>query len=232
MMRRPQLLIGLFLLATLLVDLAVVRLGPNLRASEISGIVLLALYFSQIALAAIWLGLGQTSFPLRLVVVFFLLIAWNAVIFLRTGEGEDFYRLIVLTAMISMIVAIPLMAARLFGLRLANVRSDSVKEAAAAETPRYQYSILSMFGLMTGVALLLGVLQYTFVSDLAPCHLIVTHCEAQVQAGAHTGCMGCALGWTRTFAIAMASISESTGTDGCSCACCWRGHLYRGSVLH
>ena len=117
-MRHPRLMIGLFLLATVLVDLAVAdgnlfTPGPNLEVA------VFCLFFSQVTMIAIWLGLGHTAAPSRAVIAFFLLIECNVVLYWATRDSELFGIETLFCGMITGAVAVPLLVARLFGLRLA-----------------------------------------------------------------------------------------------------------------
>jgi hypothetical protein len=150
-MRRPRLLIVLFLLATVLVDLVARSLPVRVSGEDNGQIMLLALFFSQVGLVAIWLGLGQTSFPWRIAVGFLILIAWSRPPttlpgFVGGSTGE-----------LAATVAIPLLACKLLGLRLTNVYSAPVAVPAPLGRQRWQFSISSMLGLMTVVAVIMGM---------------------------------------------------------------------------
>jgi hypothetical protein len=164
-MRRPQLLIGLFVLATILADVVAVAFRPEMHEAGWSGALLWALYLSQVSLMAMWLGLGQTAAPLRIVAAFFVLIEWNVAVFFVTGESRDLYAGTMLTGMITAVAAIPLIVSRLFGLRLARLHNGSLQELGPSGPERFQFSLLFMFGLMTTLAIVLGLLQYTFIYD-------------------------------------------------------------------
>jgi hypothetical protein len=174
-MRRSQLLVGLLLLSSVVIDLVLVGMRPKIGCSgynwdgpNILGMVFWALYFSQIILVAIWLGLGRTAFPWRILVVFFVLMKWNGSVFRLTEVPSDFYQLMLFGGMISAVVAMPLLAARPFGLRLVYEGQDSKEEFGASEPERYQYSLLYLFGLVTAVAILLGMIKYTSMNDWGP----------------------------------------------------------------
>ncbi len=164
-MRRPNLLIGSFLLTIILVDLTVVAFRPEMHGPGWCGALLWGLYLSQVSLTAIWLGLGRPAAPLRTVATFFVLIEWNAAIFFVTNETEDLYRGFLLTGMVTALVAIPIMATRLLGLRLACLHNGELRELSPQGPERFQFSILYMFGLMTTLAVVLGMLQFMFICD-------------------------------------------------------------------
>jgi hypothetical protein len=184
--RRPSLPIALFLLATVSADLAVVGLRPNIitDAPMVLAVLLWSLYFSQIALMAIWLALGGTAFPLRLAALFFVLLKWSAVVFMLTEQCTDLYRLMVVGGIMSAVVAIPLLAARSLGLRLVHVRCRDGQGVEPSAPERYQYSMLSLFGLVTVVAVLLGMTQYTSINQWGPTGVVARH-DIQILAAAH-----------------------------------------------
>jgi hypothetical protein len=57
-------------------------------------------------------------------------------------------------------VALPLLVARGFGLRLARWRPDGTLDAGPPRSWRFQFSILYMFGLTTATALVLGTVKW------------------------------------------------------------------------
>jgi hypothetical protein len=194
-MRRPRLLIGLFLLATVLVDVAAFKVLVKLVSDEETEAVaaaayreraepvLLALYFSQVSLVAIWMGLGRTPAAMRIAVGLPLLIA--------LGDPETLssvvpYRpLIDFTAQVATAVAVPLLVARLLGVRLTNINVTPPPPPARGRQ-RFQFSIRFQFGLMTALAVILGTLQWTGSYALIPAtYRIDIHCTIVPLALGH-----------------------------------------------
>jgi hypothetical protein len=156
---RPRLLIGLFLLATVLVDVAARTLAARLLGIEDADLVLLPLYFSQVSLVAIWMGLGRTPAAMRIAVGLPILIALGDP---QTLSSVVWYRpLIDFTAQVAGAVAIPLLVARLFGLQLVDIRSAPTPPPTSFRARWWQFSIRFQFGLMTALAVILGTLQWT-----------------------------------------------------------------------
>jgi hypothetical protein len=157
-MRRPRLLTGVFLLATVLVDVAELALQPGVGNFNVLSAVLWALYLSQVSMTAIWLGLGQTVSLLRTIGSLFLLTAL-AVLLSASMRHFDLTEAIVLTGMLAGAVAIPLLVARPLGLHI--VRVDRVRGAKSVslQPERLQFSILYLLGLMTALAVILSALK-------------------------------------------------------------------------
>ena len=165
-MRRDRLLIGLFLLATLLVDLVVRSLPVKVPGESNSQIVLLALYFSQVSLVAIWLGLGRTPAHTRIATAFLVLVAWSYPSILSSSLQMRLY--VDFSADLAATVAIPLLVARLFGLQLTRLGFPAAATSASSGLRRWQFSIRYLFGLMTALAVILGVLQWKAPYVLVP----------------------------------------------------------------
>jgi hypothetical protein len=173
-MKLPRQFISLFLVATVLCDLAAMAAQHYFGGSS-GSVALMVLFFSQVILSAIWLALGRSPAPFRVVVVFFLLIEWNMVLYWMLGTPDscslpDFCSLIYttpFTIIITGIVAIPLLFARILGLQLVDRSSKGVLEDSATEARPGQFSILYMFGLMTVLAIVLGMTQFTFLLNIA-----------------------------------------------------------------
>jgi hypothetical protein len=186
-MPRPRPLIGLILLALVLGYAAMLWFGPliqrwivshdwtypeeygfgDLRFTPIGSLKYLVwpVFFSEVSLAAIWLALGRTSAPLRFAAVFFILIGWSAAIFRITNDSSDFAFGLLFTGIMTGAVAVPLLVARLFGLRLVYWEDGAAHEFASLGLDRLQFSLLFLFALMTVLALFLGMLQYVFFGD-------------------------------------------------------------------
>jgi hypothetical protein len=218
-MRRPRLLIGLFLLATVLVDLAALAIRPDMgvpvserhyvglgdevivpaTASRYVGTLVWGLYLSQISAAAIWLALGLGAAPLRFIVVFFIILAWNGAILHLTEQSGDFGFGMEFMGMMAVAVTAPLLTGRLFGLRLALWHNGNLSEISPLGAERWQFSLLYLFGLMTVLAAFLGMLKFIFESDtiwkMLREHLkfVVTEPQCQWSIGLHAIVAWCAL---------------------------------------
>jgi hypothetical protein len=175
-MRHPRRLIGLFLLATVLADLAALvavqidTASPRKELwqcvlfpdwSQVGGgsvflALLFALYFSQVSLTAIWLALGRTAAPRRTAVACFLLFGWVAA-FAAPIELDDLPSALSVTLLVTAVaavsVAFPLLAAKPLGLRLGT--------PAMASLPRQplQFSIAYLLGLTTATAVALSAIS-------------------------------------------------------------------------
>ena len=167
--------IGLFLLATIAVDLAVAALESQPGRYGYPSILpnaMLALVLSQVIATAVWLGIGRVTLPLRAVIVFFILFEWNAALCYTwdrpdsswtSGRPNTFEVWFVFSTTVALYVAAPLLTLRLFGLRLLHHSCDATPTIAAEELRPLQFSIRCMFGLMTALAIIMGMLQFVLV---------------------------------------------------------------------
>ena len=161
-------LIGLVVLATVLVDCAVV-VAARRQGDFPHPIPILAwaLQLSQVSLMAIWLALGKTSGPLRLMGVVGVTALWSwALAALPAAEDAKVW-VVVLMAQ-TVVVSVPLLAARSLGLRLVDGSSASKAEDTATGPKRWQFSIAYLLGWMTALAVMLGTLQYIASYDSLP----------------------------------------------------------------
>ncbi len=168
-MRRPQLLIGgyvrrtydrlttppgwpiaVLLLVSVLADAVFLRplLGPEPLVA-----VVWVLYLSQVGLAAIWLAMGRSPFPLRIVLAMFVWLAWVCLTSKMNSGPWPMTRLMLAT------VAVPLLASRALGLRLVRVGEDCPWPDVVFGLRRWQFSIGQMLGLTTAVAIVLGTMK-------------------------------------------------------------------------
>jgi hypothetical protein len=156
-----RLLIGLLLLATVLVDCALVKtVGPFPLTLHPTRLFAWTLQLSQVSLMAIWLALGRTSGPLRLMGTVMVVALWSWA--LADYAPRDVHlkvSAIDLTAL-TVAVSVPLLVARWLGLRLVDVSSAPEAEDLAGGSRRFQFSIAYLLGWITALALMLGMLQY------------------------------------------------------------------------
>jgi len=171
---RPGWPIGVFLLVSMLMD--VVLLRPRVER-ELLDPAVAALYVSQVALAAIWLAMGRSPLPLRIVLAFLVWLAWVCV----TSRIDR--ELWIMTGLMAGVVAVPLLALRPFGLRLLRVGENREWRDIASGPRRWQFSIGQMLGLTTAVAIVLGMMQFMrvpfFARTVTGCLVIVAFATGQ-----------------------------------------------------
>jgi hypothetical protein len=179
-MRRPHLLIGLFLLATVLVDVTVRALSGRAIAEYRVAPMLVALYFSQVSLAALWVGLGRSPVYRRGVGAFLVLMAWSYPSIMSSQLSMRYH--VDLSADLAAAVAVPMLVARLLGLRLVRIGE---LPARAVGRQRWQFSIRYLFGLMTALAIVMGVLQWKapYMLDPSTYGLWIDRNTASLAAG-------------------------------------------------
>jgi hypothetical protein len=178
-----KLLIGLLLAAILAVDAAVCAMIAGeqvfLQWPDVRVKLWLALALSQIALVAIWAGLGSSFAALRIPVLIGAAIGWATLLYWPHNStrylgafnfylAESLWTIRLLCQ--AFVIYLPLGVARIWGLRLAR-RGD----AASPTVPlrRFQFSIANLLAWTTGVAVMLGLSRYLFelirqCADLSP----------------------------------------------------------------
>ncbi len=161
-------MIGLLVLATVLVDaVAVTAAGRQSHFPHPTVILAWALQLSQVSLTAVWLALGKTSGPLRLIGVVVVLAVWNWMLAALPSAPEPEALAVLLMAQ-TMAVSLPLLAARWMGLGLVYVSRASEAGDSVAGPERLQFSIAYLLGWMTALAVMLGTLQYIASYDSLP----------------------------------------------------------------
>lgn len=176
-MKGSRVLIWLLLLATVLVDcVALCMFGtgrlPQMEWPHPVLSVLFALPFSQVGLAAIWVGLGVPSAPWRLTGGFLVVVCWS--IALAATLGNDVpagYTSTHWTALLlgqTLAILIPLSIARPSGVRLAGTPATDPRRGSAAERTPWQFSLGYLLAWITAVAIVLGMVQYTIRYELLP----------------------------------------------------------------
>jgi hypothetical protein len=156
-MRSRRVLIGLFLLATVLVDLAVLCVaGPS---GEIRAALLAT---SQSALMGIWLALGKTAGPWRLLGAVLFAVAWSC----AAVRPLDIYQYISVAALLFLVLptlgsAIPLLVARMTGLRVVDPTTESPDQGPAV----FQFSLGLVLGWITVTAITLSALKCVALED-------------------------------------------------------------------
>jgi hypothetical protein len=258
-MRRQRLLIGLLLLAIVCVDVAALAVRPGMgvphpyrwdathyppkdvfdaaKLWDYFAVVVWGLYLLQVSVAAIWLALGLAAAPLRFIAVSGIILVWNAAISTLTQETGDFAFGMLISGVTAVVIAVPPLAARPLGLRLALWRDAQLREIAPSGTQRWQFSLLYLFGLMTALAVFLGMLKFMFIYDVVWAFLrqqlrvVATDPRCQLSIGLHAIVAWCALGialgnrrWPRIW-LGIAVIGAILGT-------CFGRSLYGTSSLY
>ena len=151
-MRSSTWVIVLFLLAIALIDAGALAVRPDMGVSDLSdfhysgegdelvdspatpsryvGAFVWGLFLSQVSLAAIWLALGLSALPLRFIIVSTILLVLNVGIFHLTQQGPDLSFGLIFTGEMALAVAVPLFAARYFGLRFVDWRTDDYMKSS------------------------------------------------------------------------------------------------------
>jgi len=165
-MRHPRRLIGWFLAVTVLVDLVMLAVGADMNAPGLLGDLARGLCISQISMAAIWLALGQTPGPLRIILALLILIAWNVNLLGMAGWHDDWCEIMLFTGMLAGAVVAPLMALRPLGLRVSRLSFSNGAATSLNGRQPLQFSIRYMLGLMTALAVVLGTLKWIVSFEL------------------------------------------------------------------
>ncbi len=170
-MRGSRLLIGLLVLATVLVDFCVLAIAEDRPFPHPSLILAWALQLSQVSLMAVWLALGRTTGPLRLIGAVVVAAIWSWAL-ARLPAAPQPASWAVLLAAQTVVVSVPLLVGRWLGLGLVDGSSAPEAEDSAAEPKRLQFSIAYLLGWMTALAVMLGTLQYIAPYDTLPFGLL------------------------------------------------------------
>ncbi len=159
-----RLLIATLVFATVLVNLAVVVVmqamdssGSVLFAPKFAGLLLLSLQRSQIALMAIWLGIGRTSGPVRFVGTLGVIVAWCGIL-ASLNYSSEIKVWFGYAAIQMLLIAVPLLLIRATGRLEIQAESQVDKDAAVDRNP-YQFSIGYLLAWTTAFALMLATLK-------------------------------------------------------------------------
>lgn len=166
-MRGSRLLIGLVVLATVLVDCAVVMSYGRDRDFPHPPVLPWALQASQVSLMAVWLALGRTSGPLRLIGLVGVVAIWAWTLEELLGFPSPEQWNVVLMAH-AVAVSAPLFVARWLGVMVVNTSSALQAEGPAATPRRWQFSIAYLLGWMTALAVTLSATQYITQDKFVP----------------------------------------------------------------
>jgi len=157
--------IGLLLLATVLIDGIVIGIVGHLATASISGAAFFALMFSQTSLAGIWMGLGRTPGPLRMLVSVGCVIGWSAVASRADGLTLSHEWMILLTILFAMITA-SLLVAKSRGLHCEDA-SDPASRVVGLRGP-WQFSMSDLLAWTTVLATIMGFLKWLGLLDSLP----------------------------------------------------------------
>jgi len=170
-MKGSRLLIGLLLLATLLVDCAVVATTGSVSDPDFWAIAPWALQASQVSLMAIWLGLGRTSAPLRLTGAVGVVAVWAYLDELLRFPDPEEWAVVLMAHAVA--VSVPLLVARQLGVEVIHTSALPKAESPTAAPNRWQFSLACLFGWMTALAVTLSAVQYTTRHEFLPIGLVL-----------------------------------------------------------
>ncbi|NUQ65875.1 MAG: hypothetical protein HUU20_25720 [Pirellulales bacterium] len=124
---------------------------------------LYSLAFSQTGAAAVWLALGRTSLPWRLLAIVAVSVAWSFL--MTTGRGGiTAWNVALLAQSLGILAALSFLRAGEWRFELA---AGGATPDVRAQAP-LQFSIGYLLSWTTSVAVMLGILQYTFGNDALP----------------------------------------------------------------
>lgn len=187
-MRHVRLLVILLVVATLLVDLVVVSLVASHQIVPAdwphpAAIALFSLCVAQVSLLAIWTGLGGKSLPWRILGLLLVIGLWSRLVAwtIDRPDTEDVF--VEWTWVLlgqTVVILVPLWAARLRGVRLTRASSEDWTEETASPRSRFQFSLGHLLSWITVLAIVLGLAQYTFRYDdlfwlVAAWHLVAVY---------------------------------------------------------
>jgi len=179
-MRNRWVLIGLLILATVLVDLVVWSIvlsdsGPSPPPAalvEVARLVLPSLACAQVSLVAIWVALGGTSLPWRLVGLIVVVASWVGLVAVARSAAapEKFFETYGTVFLLSDAIAVlgPVAVARFAGVRLGTTTEILSTPDPLANRGRWQFSLGYLFSWLTAVAVTLGLLKWTIDYQVVP----------------------------------------------------------------
>ncbi len=132
------------------------------------------LQLSQISLMAIWLAIGKTSVPWRLTAVAAGLGLWSCALPTLPPAGQLTGQAILLAqraiqlTLQTIAVTVPLLATRPLGLTRVDVSAAGNAEESLSGRQRFQFSILSLIGWATALAVILSTIKSVAPDDPFP----------------------------------------------------------------
>ncbi len=159
--KHARLLALLLVSATFLVDCVVlVMLGPRIVDPDWDALFLFPLMLSQISLVAIWLVLGHATTPWRALGFATTIIFWSVAWATKTGRtGDHLDDVLLLDAILAFAVTLPLAIARILRVRIEFPGDTAASQSDNGLQPG-QFSIATMLGWMTVLAITLGTLTW------------------------------------------------------------------------
>ena len=148
--------IGLLLLTTVLIDGVIAIIVRGGSSPDFSLSAFLALMLSQTSLAGIWMGLGRTPSPLRMLGAIGVIIAWGFVFNSRNGPSVEDVIIVLMIPFAT--ISVCLLLARWRGLHCVDT-FDSVSRVESDRRP-WQFSISSLLAWTTVLAIILGVFKW------------------------------------------------------------------------
>jgi len=173
-MKYSRLLIALLLLATVLVDGAVLTMVQ--RQAGISRPVLFlvwALQVSQVNLATVWLVLGEKWAPLRLAVAVLVVASWSWTLSALPDPTQIDQWAVLLTAQMAAVSA-PLLVARSIGVRIVARFPASRRDNSTRGPKRLQFSIGNTLAWTTALAVVLSTWQCVYPDGWFPLGTVLT----------------------------------------------------------
>ena len=165
-MRHPRRLIGTFLAATVLVDFgALTACGHEFRGVGVASAVFWALAWSQVSIAAIWAVLGGSHYARRIPGALLILAGWSVPI--NWGRlGGDFRGAVVEVSMMFATVGVPLLVVRPIGVQIVRHAEISTGAVGLSVSQPPQFTIRYLLGLMTALAVVMGIGKWLYLNDL------------------------------------------------------------------
>jgi hypothetical protein len=149
--------IGLLLLTTVVIDGVIASIARERRDSAVFiWAAFIGLMLSQTSLAGIWMGLGRTPSPLRILGAIGVIIAWSFVFSER--HPADINQLIVVLMLPFATISACLLLARWRGLHCVDT-FDPVSRVESDRSP-WQFSISNLLAWTTVLAIILGVFKW------------------------------------------------------------------------
>jgi hypothetical protein len=150
-MLQRRVIVGLFVLASALVDLTCARLDGQGNGRESLWLLLLALMITQSATAGVWLALGNTPGPLRLIGTMLIVGFWAAATW--NVRGPDWHMVLLWASMFpTILTALPLFGLRPFGLHIVD------RFCPDEHVARFQFSLGRLMGWTTVIAVAMSAL--------------------------------------------------------------------------
>lgn len=219
-MRPVRLLVILLVVATLLVDLVVV--SSVVASHQIApadwphpaAIALFSLCMAQVSLIAIWTGFGGKSLPWRILGLVLAIGLWSRLLAWTVDRPDHVSMATDWTCLLlaqSVVILLPLWAARLRGVRLVRASNARPSEPVALGRCRFQFSLGYLLSWITVLAVVLGLAQYTLEFEELMRVLIFAWWVVPVFAVSHAGLalaglwavLGTARPWLRWLVVVL-----------------------------